>query len=143
MLYDQIYADFLGHCERMQPPGRWGRLAQYMDVWAPPKNSLATLAALHAMHSLEDLLQSGVVGYADTFRQHPHSANHPIVKTVSINSALGNPFAQTIPLRALPNSNPFDLVTLEGTVSGQLSACAMLHDYRTQRAPVGTQCETY
>lgn len=55
-------------------------------------------------------------------------------KELVINPILCGPFNQIVPLRALPDSHPFDLLTGEGTARGQLPCCAVLHDCHFQKA---------
>lgn len=145
MLYDQIYAEFLQHCRRGRPPGSWRRFAECAKVWTPPKDVSAALTALQEKYALQDLLRSGVVTYGDVIEQHQNLAAHCIVKKVVINPVLDGPSSQILPLRVLPESNPFDLITAEGTLSRQLPACAMLHDHLTQKGiqKAGMLCLTF
>lgn len=181
MLYGQIYADFLQHCRRAQPPRPWGRFAKQADIWLPPQDTAATLTDLRQKHGAKHLIRSGVAIWGssiefvkpkkgpvvnpdanacsgqtpppsasqecdpcgkvlDEAAIHSHLAalsnmgTHVETKGLLVNPILCGTFSQIVPLRALPKCNPFNLLTGEGAVGGQLPCCAALHDCRLQKA---------
>ena len=133
MFYGQIYADFLLHClPNLLPPG-WRRFAKNVDVWAPPNDENSTLAALREKHSDKDLIRSGVASRDEK----NNLALNPIFFGLVDNRIL--------PLRAIPQCNPFDLLTEEGTSSGQLPIYASAHDHHVGKGITkrGILCVTF
>ena len=131
MQYREIYADFLKHCRPTPLPTPWSQFAKNVDFWKPPKDEWATLEALQQQHDSKDLLRSRLVvcGIAD---EHNQQGKIPAGNKLTINSILTGSFSRILPLRTSPQCLPSDLLTGEGTVSGRLPACAVLHDCLVQ-----------
>ena len=116
MNYGQIYAEFLQYCLPAPLPQPWGRFMETADFWRPPRSEKATLAVLRKNHSTKHLLGSGIV----TRNQRKDLELNPIFTGTS---------DAILPLRDSPQSNPFDLLTEQGTVSGRLPIHTAVADY--------------
>jgi hypothetical protein len=120
MLYDQVYADFLQQCRPARPPHPWGRFMKNADLWAPPQKIGPLVAALREKHSGKTLLRSGVVAGDG----HGKPTIGPLFFQL---------FTCILPLRALPEANPFDLLTGEGAISGRLPLYAAVQDHLVEK----------
>ena len=132
MFNGKIYADFLQHCQQVPLPSPWGQFAKHADFWQPPKDTLAAMEALQQEYTRKDLLRSRVAIY-DLADEHDWQGEIPAGTKLTVNPILSGPFSRILPLRASPQCLPSDLLTGEGTVSGRLPACAVLHDYLVQK----------
>jgi len=132
MQYREIYADFLKHCRPTPLPTPWSQFAKNVDFWKPPKDERATLEALQQQHDSNDLFRSRLV-VCGTTDEHNQQGKMPAGTKLTINSILTGSFSRILPLRTSPQCLPSDLLTGEGTVSGRLPACAVLHDFLVQK----------
>ena len=133
MPYEQVYADFLLHCQPALPPRPWRRFGMNADLWMAPEDEEATLAALRGKHSTKDLIRSGVAS---------RDKNKKLNFGASFFGLLDK---RILPLRAAPQCGPFDLLTEGGTCSGQLPIYAAVHDHRLAKtiAKRGFLCVTF
>ena len=121
MIYDQLYADILQHCQPMRPPRPWGNFVKDVDAWAPPQDGKSTIAALREKYSTKDLIRSGVASPDEN-------------KGLSLGRIFCGPSdIRILALRAIPQCNPFDLLSDEGTASGQLPVYAAVHDHLVEK----------
>ena len=114
-----IFESFLAACELHQFPGEWNTFQAHSDVVRLSTPAAQALAALRDKFEDQALADSGLVNRRD----------FSLELTPAI--ADGSPF---IVLRTGRNEAPFDLLTAQGCVSGELPLFAVERDYCTQQS---------
>ena len=155
MIQGQIYDEVLQHCKSVQSPQPWGRFRKNANLWVPPRDEKPLLAALQEKYSSLALVQSGVavlnenqelrlntigLGTWDGFSKclsvvdsEDMPAGSPDVPGEKCTYSGGNVSNCILPLRALPGSKPFDLLTGKGTLGCRLPLYAATLDYLTAK----------
>lgn len=145
MLYGKIYADFLHYCHRVRLAGPWRRFAKNTDFWMLPQDTTAIPAALQEKYSVKDLVGSGVVTNRFAVPAKGHFPVHTEDAELLVNPILSGLYSRILPLRTVPQCDPFDLLVDDGTTSGQLPVRATMHDHRLKKAipKAGFLCLTF
>jgi hypothetical protein len=124
---EQVYQQFLDYCRPYAPRGRWSGFKAPMDVWVPPANPSATLAALRLQFSDSRLLDAGVaIGGPGT--------------SLMLSPKLSNQRAIILVLREKLGDLPFDLVVEPGCLSGNLPLRAAMRELRVRKSVHRTGC---
>jgi hypothetical protein len=121
MSYAEIYQRFLKFCRSYSLGGLWRDFQGPLDLWSPPADSSAALAALRQQFDDSELRKAGIVsGDSDDM--------------VVLNPILRDPQTTILALREQAENAPFELVVDQGCLSGRLPVCAAMQDRRVQQA---------
>lgn len=110
---ERLYQSFLDNCRPYRLHGPWSLLGSKPDVWIPPARPTDTLQRLHRHWKRNDLFASRLAIPDEN-------------EEVMMNPQIVGPSATILPCRESPNGLPYDLVTQQGSLSGNLPALAAL-----------------
>jgi hypothetical protein len=121
MLFEQLCADFLQRCSPVAASAPWVRFEEHRCCWRLPMDWRSLVATLRETYDDKTLLASGLferfsdktIDIADRWLQSPQTF---------------------LALRTEALQNPFDLLTADGSVSGDLPVRVALADHAVKSA---------
>lgn len=121
MVYEQLYADFLQQCQPGAVPGQWARFEEHADCWHLPCGVKPLVEALREKYDDNTLVTAGL------FERDTEKTARVACRWLECPGTF-------LALRTEAQQSPFDLLTADGAVSGDLPIRIALDDHAVKSA---------